>query len=83
MNDKLQGIDKLYVSPMMANDLSLEFGDKKNRNANWTDHEVIGFLEILQEDEVLKDLSENRNKQVGLDSVWTMSDMVKYKGSEL
>jgi len=49
---------------MMANDLGLEFGDKKNRNANWTDHEVIGFLEILQEDEVLKDLSANRNKQV-------------------
>ena len=60
---------KLYVSPMVANDLGLEFGDKKNRNANWTDHEVISFLEVLQEDEVLKDLSANRNKQVGLDSV--------------
>ena len=63
---------KLYVSPMVANDLGLEFGDKKNRNANWTDHEVISFLEILQEDEVLKDLSANRNKQVGLDSVYTV-----------
>ena len=60
---------KLYVSPMVANDLGLEVGDKKNRNANWTDHEVISFLEILQEDEVLKDLSANRNKQVGLGSV--------------
>ena len=70
---------KLYVSPMVANDLGLEVGDKKNRNANWTDHEVISFLEILQEDEVLKDLSENRNKQVGLDSVHTVYSLMNMR----
>ena len=70
---------KLYVSPMVANDLGLEAGDKKNRNANWTDHEVISFLEILQEDEVLKDLSANRNKQVGLDSVYTVYSLMNMR----
>ena len=70
---------KLYVSPMVANDLGLEAGDKKNRNANWTDHEVISFLEILQEDEVLKDFSENRNKQVGLDSVYTVYSLMNMR----
>ena len=70
---------KLYVSPMVANDLGLEVGDKKNRNANWTDHEVISFLEILQEDEVLKDLSANRNKQVGLDSVYTVYSLMNMR----
>ena len=70
---------KLYVSPMVANDLGLEVGDKKNRNANWTDHEVISFLEILQEDEVLKDFSENRNKQVGLDSVYTVYSLMNMR----
>ena len=68
---------KLYVSPMVANDLCLEAGDKKNRNANWTDHEVISFLEILQEDEVLKDLSANRNKQVGLESVYSLFAIIQ------
>ena len=38
--------------------------DKRNRNPNWTDGEIIRFLEILQEEDVLKDLMANRNKQV-------------------
>ena len=57
---------KVYFAPMMANDLGLGFTDKRNRNPNWTDHEIIRFLEILQDDQVLKDLAANRNKQVSV-----------------
>jgi hypothetical protein len=38
--------------------------DKRNRNPNWTDGEIIRFLEILQEEETMKDLMAQRNKQV-------------------
>lgn len=38
--------------------------DKRNRNPNWTDAEIIRFLEILQEEDTLKDLMAQRNKQV-------------------
>jgi len=43
---------------------SLNFQDKRNRNPNWTDHEIVRFLEMLQEDETVKDLVANRNKKV-------------------
>ena len=58
---------KLHFAPMMAaasEHLGLGFADKRNRNPNWTDHEIIRFLEILQEEKVLKDLLAQRNKQV-------------------
>ena len=56
---------KLYFAPMMASEhMGLGFADKRNRNPNWTDHEIIRFLEILQEEKVLKDLLAQRNKQV-------------------
>ena len=38
--------------------------DKRNRNPNWTDSEIIRFLTILMEDPVLNDLNAQRNKQV-------------------
>ena len=58
---------KVYFAPMhhVPPDLGLGFTDKRNRNPNWTDHEIMRFLEILQEDKVLKDLMAQRNKQVG------------------
>lgn len=37
---------------------------KRNRNPNWTDGEIIRFLEILSEEEILIDLKANRIKQV-------------------
>lgn len=58
---------KVYFAPTMhmgPSDLGLGFADKRNRNPNWTDHEIIRFLEILQEEKVLKDLMAQRNKQV-------------------
>merc|ERR1712212_310459 len=54
-----------YVVPMGANECGIGFADpKRNRNPNWTDHEVITLLEILQEDHVMQDMGANRNKQV-------------------
>ena len=46
--------------------LSLEYptSDKRNRNPNWTDSEIIRFLTILMEEPVLNDLNAQRNKQV-------------------
>jgi hypothetical protein len=38
--------------------------DKRNRNPNWTDGEIIRFLEILQEEPTMRDLMAQRNKQV-------------------
>ena len=49
---------------MPVTDLGLGFSDKRNRNPNWTDHEIMRFLDILQEEKVLKDLMAQRNKQV-------------------
>ena len=40
------------------------FQDKRNRNPNWTDHEIVRFLEMLQEDDTVRDLVANRNKKV-------------------
>ena len=34
------------------------------RNPNWTDNEIVRFLEILQEEDTLRDLMAQRNKQV-------------------
>ena len=42
----------------------VSIGDKRNRNPNWTDGEIIRFLEILQEESVMRDLLAQRNKQV-------------------
>jgi len=56
--------NKVYYSPMMSNDLGTNFNDKRNRNPNWTDHEIVRFLEILQEEKVMLDLAANKNKQV-------------------
>ena len=48
-----------------ANSLSSSaISDKRSRNPNWTDGEVIRFLEILQEQDTLRDLCAQRNKQV-------------------
>ena len=46
--------------------LSLEYptSDKRNRNPNWTDSEIVRFLTILMEEPVLNDLNAQRNKQV-------------------
>ena len=55
--------NKVYYSPMMSNDLGTNFNDKRNRNPNWTDHEINRFLEMLQEDDTVKDLVANRNKK--------------------
>lgn len=43
---------------------TIVFQDKRNRNPNWTDAEIIRFLEILQEEDTMKDLMAQRNKQV-------------------
>ena len=56
--------NKVYFTPMMANDLGINFNDKRNRNPNWTDQEIVRFLEILQEEKVMLDLAANKNKQV-------------------
>lgn len=66
---------KVYFAPMMpaasaaaaaaVAELGIGgFNDKRNRNPNWTDHEIMRFLDILQEEKVLKDLMAQRNKQV-------------------
>ena len=57
-------INAASVSASAASELGLGFTDKRNRNPNWTDHEIIRFLDILQEEKVLKDLMAQRNKQV-------------------
>ena len=61
-----------------ASELGLGFTDKRNRNPNWTDHEIIRFLDILQEEKVLKDLMAQRNKQV-IDITIFESDRVNKK----
>jgi len=38
--------------------------DKRNRNPNWTDAEIMRFLNILQEEGTMRDLMAQRNKQV-------------------
>jgi len=48
--------NKIYFAPILANDLGINFTDKRNRNPNWTDNEIIRFLEILQEENVMADL---------------------------
>ena len=57
-------INAASVTASAASELGLGFTDKRNRNPNWTDHEIIRFLDILQEEKVLKDLMAQRNKQV-------------------
>ena len=55
----------LLPLPMLVNEHTIGFTDpKRNRNPNWTDHEVLNLLEILQEDHVMQDLKGNRTKQV-------------------
>merc|ERR1711997_1000585 len=62
----------------MANEYGIGFTDKRNRNPNWTDHEVITLLEILQEDHVMQDMGANRNKQV----FCYVAQKMKAEGSE-
>jgi len=38
--------------------------DKRNRNPNWTDPEIIRFLEMLEEDQHVADMVANKNKKV-------------------
>jgi len=38
--------------------------DKRNRNPNWTDPEIIRFLEMLEEDNHVADMVANKNKKV-------------------
>ena len=57
--------NSVFFSPLMAEgDGPHGFNDKRNRNPNWTDHEIVRFLEILQEEDTMKDLMAQRNKQV-------------------
>ena len=56
--------NSVFFSPLGDGDGSHGFNDKRNRNPNWTDHEIIRFLEILQEEDTMKDLMAQRNKQV-------------------
>ena len=51
-------------------DAGLGFQDKRNRNPNWTDHEINRFLEMLQEDDTVKDLVANRNKKESI-IIWS------------
>ena len=44
--------------------LPYQSATKRNRNPNWTDGEIIRFLEILSEEEILIDLKANKIKQV-------------------
>ena len=39
-------------------------GDKRNRNPNWTDQEIVRFLEMLEEDGSVADMVANRNRKV-------------------
>ena len=55
---------------------SLNFQDKRNRNPNWTDHEIVRFLEMLQEDETVKDLVANRNKKVHVLSYFLSTSVI-------
>ena len=43
---------------------SLLSSDKRNRHPNWTDAEIIRFLDLLQEEPTMRDLVAQRNKQV-------------------
>ena len=53
----------------------LGFQDKRNRNPNWTDHEINRFLEMLQEDDTVKDLVANRNKKERIRLVYSKSNI--------
>lgn len=48
---------------MTEQDGHLFCNDKRNRNPNWTDGEIVRFLELLQEEDVMRDLLAQRNKQ--------------------
>lgn len=60
----LPGTNTDIYGPSGFVDAGLGFQDKRNRNPNWTDHEINRFLEMLQEDDTVKDLVANRNKKV-------------------
>ena len=45
-------------------DALIGVSDKRNRHPNWTDAEIIRFLDLLQEDATMRDLRAQRNKQV-------------------
>ena len=60
--------NSVFFSPLTDGDGSHAFNDKRNRNPNWTDHEIVRFLEILQEEDTMKDLMAQRNKQVSFKS---------------
>ena len=39
--------------------------DKKaNRNPNWTEREVVRFLELMHEDDILMEMAMSKNKHV-------------------
>ena len=52
------------MSPLPLPLSLLPFQDKRNRNPNWTDAEIVRFLEMLEEDGHVRDLVANRNKKV-------------------
>ena len=62
----LPGTNTDIYGPSGFVDAGLGFQDKRNRNPNWTDHEINRFLEMLQEDDTVKDLVANRNKKVSI-----------------
>ena len=57
---------EIYGPPGSFVETGLGFQDKRNRNPNWTDHEINRFLEMLQEDDTVKDLIANRNKKASI-----------------
>ena len=59
----------------------LGFQDKRNRNPNWTDHEINRFLEMLQEDDTIKDLVANRNKKASFYSQREVCSVYHYKAT--
>ena len=56
--------NSVFFNPLPDGEGQHGFNDKRNRNPNWTDHEIVRFLEILQEEDTMKDLMAQRNKQV-------------------
>ncbi|XP_040564570.1 uncharacterized protein [Lepeophtheirus salmonis] len=56
-------MNNLLGSKFLSSEV-LTVSDKRCRNPNWTDHEIVRFLEILQEEDTMKDLMAQRNKQV-------------------
>merc|ERR1719167_1696047 len=60
----LNGAGGQAAATALALGLLSGFQDKRNRNPNWTDSEIVRFLEMLEEDQHVRDLVANKNKKV-------------------